>query len=186
MSPIPAAPSQRPPVDRARPKGPRHNEDDSRPTEPAALRHDRPDLLDGPLFRPLLRRAGRRRDRRDRGRRPRAGRCSCAQLPPHGRPPPRPRLEDARGGQHRRHPIDARDRGGGAERDCGRAGTPRALHVLRRERPCEQPLSPIRRGRLPEGLGDPRGRPRAARLAGRTREPRPRHPIRAFHPGIHG
>ena len=40
--------------------------------------------------------------------------------------------------------------------------------------------------RLPEGLGHPRGGPRAARLAGRAREPRPRHAIRAFHPGIHG
>ena len=29
------------------------------------------------------------------------------QLPSHRRSPPRPRLEDARGGQHRRHPIDA-------------------------------------------------------------------------------
>ena len=117
---------------------------------------------------------------------PRAGRCSCAELPSHRRPPPRPRLEDARGGQHRRHPIDAPDRGGGAERDRGRAGTPRALHVFRRRRPCEQPLPPIRRGSLPQGLGDPRGGPRAARLAGRAREPRARHAIRAFHPGIHG
>ena len=127
MSPIPAAPSRaRRSIARAR-KVPNDNEDDPRPAEPAALRHDRPDVLDGPLFRFLLRRAGRRLDRRDRGRRPRAGRCSCAELPSHGRPPPRARLEDARGGQHRRHPTDAPDRGGGAERDCRKSRNALAL-----------------------------------------------------------
>src|SRR5208283_422435 len=103
-----------------------------------ALRHDRPDVLDGPLFRSLLRRAGRRLDRRDRGRRPRAGRRSCAQLPSHRRPPPRTRLEDACGGQHGRHPADASDRGRGAKRCSGRAGASRALHVLRRS--AEEPF----------------------------------------------
>src|SRR5208337_2705239 len=49
-----------------------------------------------------------------------------------------------------------------------------------------KPLPPIRRGTLPDGLGHPRGGPRAARLAGRAREPRARHAICALHPGIHG
>jgi hypothetical protein len=43
MSPIPAASTRRP-ADRARPQGSQHNEDEPGPAEPAAFRHDRPEL----------------------------------------------------------------------------------------------------------------------------------------------
>ena len=51
-----------------------------------------------------------------------------------------------------------RDRGGGAERHTGRAGAPRALHVLRRGRPRQQPLPPIRPTRPSRRAGKPLGR----------------------------